>query len=133
MLIYRIEHKESGKGPYTSYGWNNKPVVVNQMFRHHNRDLDNKPCAWQDIDGWNSSVMFCACESLEQLEEWFDGYFDDMLRIRKLRLRVYEVNEHFIYRGRSRKQLGFIKDEAKLIIDAPSKKQAVKLLSKLSH
>lgn len=83
MRVFRVEHKD-GKGPYYTRG------AVSEEDKRFRRALgsahddDSHPAFW-DVMGRTSipftqtdeeiADYYCACDSLEQLIRWFDGFW----------------------------------------------------------
>jgi len=95
MLIWRVEHEEpkyDGFGPYASFsgGW---PVhhPPSKDFGYHHRELaEYLDCPDDDV--------FYACESLEMLATWWEGYYDTLLA-GGFAIRVYDVPSNDIVFG----------------------------------
>jgi hypothetical protein len=65
VYIYRIEHKETGKGPFRSSG----PKLDN--FNKGYPRGKGHPTPYHDIGRFIQMDEACACQSLEQLRLWF--------------------------------------------------------------
>jgi hypothetical protein len=66
VYIYRIEHKETGKGPFGSSG----PKLDN-FHDGWPVKASNHPTPYHDIGRFIRMDEACACQSLEQLRLWF--------------------------------------------------------------
>lgn len=77
QLVYRIEHHESGTGPYRG-----NPSVVSdalvEMYNRHNWS-QHHPCGRREF----GPEIMAQCggylygfATLDQYKEWFDGFFD---------------------------------------------------------
>jgi hypothetical protein len=95
-LIYRVQHPESGYGPYWHqiYEYWHGPVT---LHRH--------PDALDDVDGWkdknNKFEYIFGFSSLEQLDAWFTAAEQRRLRKHDFVVCVLDVSAFDILVGRS--------------------------------
>lgn len=80
MIIWRMEHKDTGLGPYQGLG--NERIW--EMWREHG-GVETHPTpmgepgmrAWQGKSAWDGVYRY-ACTTRMQLFEWFKGYLLDL-------------------------------------------------------
>jgi hypothetical protein len=87
MLVYRVEHKEIGCGPYCPMLY--KHVELHNMAVVHN-DRTHPTLLEehiQHISNWRHGF-----DSLEKLLTWFDGWFDTLAR-HNFHIAVYDAQE----------------------------------------
>lgn len=102
MLVYRVEHKETGFGPYNpqhedlGVGYDN---WINSMPGHH-------PSPTADIQGMSSldwgarEAYLYGFQSIDSLRKWFpDDYLFQLEHYYGFRLAVYDVPEEDVLKG----------------------------------
>ncbi len=105
MTVYRVEHWESGRGPYSQcLGW-----VLNDICASH-----AGPAHPSTSEDGLSTCKPCGFLSLETLRRWFKGW------MRKLRAAGFviiklEVPPDAVFVGKSGKQVVFEASKAKLV------------------
>lgn len=109
MLIYRIEKTDTRNGPYCKSTFSDAETLLSA---HNGSDMHPGPpqsfdTQWSQISMLEQLRYHFACESIEQLFEWFDGFLDD-LHEDGFVIRAYEVpDEDIMY---SPKQIAFLRD-----------------------
>lgn len=113
VLVYRIEDKRSGNGPYFAGGaYHNR----NEMATTHS-DSTHPPLPdtfKARIPTKDRECYFCACDSIESLKVWFKGYLRKILRDKNFNIVVYECRSYDVYYG-SFNQVSFLKERAKVV------------------
>lgn len=105
-IVYRVEHKRTGDGPWTHYGWSG----FRSYDGHTPGDLP-PPC--EDGLGWPSSCEHCACASVSKLKRWFhDPHLRD-LEEGGFVVRRYRVPRNMIRRGRH--QVLFVREHSDVV------------------
>jgi len=109
MIVYRVEHKETGKGPYRGLHG------INAIYTAHNDDAH--PTIWEDI--WDSRETMialvdlydvdslCGFRSLRDLRKWFKGFLR-LLKKHNFVIRAYETETYAV----GKKQVYFVPERA---------------------
>lgn len=100
MLVYRLEHAETGLGPF----WHDDLDVRKMVSIQAAREGLPGPC----LDGIpdDAGELLFGCPSLAVLRDtWFPGLYD--LILGDFVVAVYDVPEHFIHAGQSGLQVAF--------------------------
>lgn len=122
--LYRLEHKETGKGPY---------MTVNSLFRlcpdvpeeniYFFQDLFRKYCftSWHrevqdDVPGFVAG-MFVACKSLEQLFQWFGDV--NPLRYADFGILLYEITIDISKVKRGERQVAYSHEDVISKVEIP--------------
>jgi hypothetical protein len=113
VRIFRLE--KDGEGPYTGAFKSSM-----DMAREHS-ECDEygyriRPAATDfgyDSYSFPAHLKF-ACDSLEKLLWWFDGWMNQIIR-EGFKINEYEIEKRFVIKGNSDKQVVFNKDNAKFI------------------
>lgn len=98
MLVYRVEHKKSGCGPYSPQS---DIACTKLTYRLCNAHSDNEHpdvyTAFETIsaDDIIKNEYIFACSSLEQLHAWFDGFMEDLIAC-GYEIAVYDVEDVYI-------------------------------------
>lgn len=113
MLIYRIEHKDHGEGPYKNGNFGKK--LCNDHF-----NKNSHPCF--EEDGINQhpkfiGVQVAGFDSEKKMVAWFKGY-GKRLKRNGYKIFIYKVDKSDVIFGKSGRQLAFIKP----MFDLPTKK-----------
>lgn len=97
--IYRYELNQLGPYAFDNEDYFKKDMNFfldfrNRLFDAHSKlRSDRHPCIRVDVDAdVLSKSLYCACETLEQLNAWFDGFKDDLLLLGFTLVEI-EVNE----------------------------------------
>lgn len=98
MFVYRIEHKQTGIGPY-----HNETSSLSEMRWAHS---DEEHPGW-----WIDSILvdanyYAGFSSPKKLISWFWGFFLDLKR-EGFHVAIYEVSPENVRIGVSKKQLAF--------------------------
>lgn len=106
MRVYRVENC-SGCGPYRYPG-------TREMSNAHNNNPQKYPVFYMDIDIdiIQATYYHCGFISIDQLLEWFDGFFT-LLSNRGFRVTVWEVEEQYVRIGK--KQLCFKREKSSMV------------------
>lgn len=124
MFLYRVEHESTKAGPYArGYGTAAMRELACDLCRTHSANNSNfHPGMYDDLydsrDGqeWKyknddkpfGGNLYCACDSIRSLKEWFDGFWDRLDRCGYV-VKVYRVKrEHYLH-GNSYRQVFFEK------------------------
>jgi hypothetical protein len=114
VKAYRFENSE-GIGPYISSFDPENVALMNFKSRLHDAHRDNytHPGMRFDIslpDYLEASInqFVCACDTIENLLHWFDGFVDD-LKEHNFNLIEYTVNKELMLVGDSKRQVFFDK------------------------
>lgn len=119
MLVYRIEHRETGIGPFHDKSNLLVKDAMNFIFAGPRPVVSSTACC-------------CGCISLESLLEWFDLPIDhetwwseeedcpysevlEMLLVANFIVRIYEIDERHIVSVFDDGQLLFKKEKGKLV------------------
>lgn len=107
MRVYRVENCD-GRGPYTS------GRDLREMTVSHNSNLAAYPVFYRDINIDYSEARKCHCGfiSINQLLQWFDGFYT-LLSNNGFKVTIWEVEEEFVKIGK--KQLCFRKEQSVLV------------------
>lgn len=107
MIVYRVEHKETGEGPYR--GLHN----IKAIYTAHNDDAH--PTIWEDV--WDSREVMvalidlgealCGFRSLKDLRKWFKGFLR-LLKKHDFVIRAYETETYAV----GKKQVYFVPKRA---------------------
>lgn len=116
MLVYRVEHKDTGLGPYIT---DDSAGICYKLCGAH-KDMSTHPATYYEFGNnatyrENTSVWFCCCVSMDLLKEWFKDVkhlFTDEYHIC-----VYTVRPHFVIEGKI--QAIFVKHESVLVDSYP--------------
>lgn len=123
MLVYRVEHKEYGCGPYTirehiNNDWYDKEYDEHPLAKIANRH-NSKPTVWPGP--MRDNITFHAdwenhhfgFSSIWRLKIWFAGFLKLMKRYDFV-IAVYNVPNKYVEYGDSDKQIVFDKSKAEL-------------------
>lgn len=113
VRVYRYQHSVSGVGPYNHdpYGSLNDMCLAHDDEEHPPWQLDGPTVAAAAV-GFGPYIG--ACPSREALDEWFDGWQDE-LAFAGFVVAVYEVSEAAILLSESGKQCAFRREEGKRV------------------
>lgn len=116
MLVYRIEHKKDGIGPYRSYEGGG---FVRRMKDEHNDSVYHKSpgCEFNTIGKsfFMEDDMYCGFSSIKHLKIWFKG-FRAAMRKNNYVLKIYNVPSLNVVKvGNETGQVIFYKDKSKLV------------------
>lgn len=106
--VYRVEHKDTGDGPYNS--GDSSHYTINGLHPTHSNS-DDHPGVQVDVWEFVSGVHYCGFSTLDQAHEWFKG-FKQKLRRHGYVINVYEAPATGLYLGISGKQLVFLRDDS---------------------
>lgn len=86
VVVYRVEHAATGRGPY-------REEFYDQMVTmHEEHDMGSHPAPHKDgMDTYVLSYMLFGFESTEQLDAWFEPKFKQMLHDLGFIIREYMV------------------------------------------
>lgn len=109
MEIFRYECPVTGCGPYQI----GNPDLENMGHFHDASKEHPKPeDDFRMWHFWHSSNIFFGFKSLEDLNNWFNGFHEIILK-HGFRIAVYEVNSGNVIFSKSGKQLVFRKNKSK--------------------
>lgn len=108
MLVYRYEHKETGRGPYHSGNED-----ISEALADHNGS-NRHPLPFDDGLNLDNCDLFFGFDSFEKLEEWFDG-IHEILYFHGFFVSVYEVDIAHIQFSKSGRQVAFEKSFSELV------------------
>lgn len=106
MLVWRIEHKESGIGPYREDDSRNVWKILNKDFSYHS-DQDVRPAPIRDLDRYIEEDEYCGFHSKRAIFEWFEKEEVVALMKHNYRIKIYRPKEYVL--GKSNKQIFFKK------------------------
>ena len=93
MLVYRVEHKDTHRGPYSG------KHIVNSMANCHNNDFERWPTPYYDgISVRYSEPHRYGFDSLDKLRSWFYGYLG-VLNDRGFIIVVVRIHGNSVKRG----------------------------------
>lgn len=98
MLVYRVEHKQTGIGPY-----HNKTSSLYKMKKAHSDE--EHPSWWIDLIAVNVNY-YAGFSNPNELISWFSGFFSD-LKKEGFHVAIYEVYPENVEIGLFKKQLAF--------------------------
>lgn len=120
MLVYRVQHRENGYGPYSHLRFDNQPrcwVAGKKITRHHNTSGEH-PSVKEDVPGlchWFEPMpdhLFCGFRSQSELLHWFRGHENRLVWAGYI-VAAYDVDISHVKFGS--KQLVFDMSKAKLV------------------
>jgi hypothetical protein len=122
MNVYRLEHPDSGLGPYhhtftderrdrlneiideyECFFEENAPSIFNDILQDGDIPDDGYSAYWPNAIGPNDEIL-TGCPTLQKLEDWFGGHFEMLL---EMGFKVYELQVTDYIMGTSGKQLAF--------------------------
>ena len=111
MIVWRMEHKETGIGPYQG----SADHCIGRMWSDHT-DRENHPTpsdeigmrAWQGSGAW-AGEFYYGCATRAQLFEWFKGYLLGLWAA-GYRPRAYTVPDDRVFTGR--RQVTYLRSAA---------------------
>lgn len=107
MFIYRVEHKESGNGPFR---YNYSILHTEEWFKHTNQF----PTRRKEFQGlWDLDSLYLGCETPCQLLLWFGKFLPQLIE-QGFQIIQLEVKDCLI----GNYQVAFLKEN---IILSPSK------------
>lgn len=112
MLVYRIEHKETGTGPFRSEGMDNVASLWGQAYWDASDSMHPIPLD-DGLKDFVGTHVF-GLPTFDMVFHWFERIWN-RLRFRDFVLRVYDVNESDSMVGKSGTQVAFRKDRATLV------------------
>lgn len=116
MKVYRIEHSESGHGPYTAKVLNDEldnlllDMKISHCSSNHPSLLEDFHHSFHKFVNENgmppmNKILF-GFESEKKMKEWFGKYLSDLIHSGEFQVVSIEVEKYLF--GRSGKQLLFI-------------------------
>lgn len=112
MLVYRVEHNESGLGPYRLYGLYECAVLK----RYHTKSMGRGPLEHKKWDRLKETEKFAGYyfgfSSLACLLLWFEGCIEDLAAAGCI-IRVYNADKRYVIQDFN--QLVFNKDKAEVV------------------
>lgn len=94
MKVYRVEHVQSGKGPY-----NHEWLESDRIGRAHSLKSDHPAAMWDVPASLNLYPDFkCGFINMNDLFRWFGGWLPMLLK-NEFRVAVHDVPEGKIHRG----------------------------------
>lgn len=122
MYIYRIEHKDTERGPYNSEtSFQNDPRLYRIGLAHTD---DDHPSMWIDCtyvykNGHSHSDYYCGFSTIDQMVQWFDQWFD-ALHNNGFKLVMYRIAKNYTIAGK--RQTIFVKERvtSRKVIDLDS-------------
>jgi len=115
MFVYRIEHPDSGKGPYT-HQYDCAPYNRVRNALDYTQISNNHPGMWKDlkpVNGFCREEHYCAFESFTMLCAWFTRDALQVIHDAGFICNIYSVDEHSVSRGKY--QVGLLKCNAALV------------------
>ena len=115
MLVYRVEHKKDGMGPYRSYEGGS--FVRKMKDKHNDSDYHKTPNSefHRNKSFYMEEDMYCGFNSIKSLKIWFKG-FRAAMRKNKYVLKVYKApSKNILCVGSETGQVVFYRDECKLL------------------
>lgn len=91
MIIYRLEHPRTRKGPY-----NSKNTSLSWQTGNHNKSDKKNPTPFVDFKRKDSQLFYreenflCGFSSLEQLNKWFNK--TELKRLKDSGFKIYKIN-----------------------------------------
>lgn len=105
MLVWRIEHKTTGLGPYRSPDAIDAYTIFNNPSLHSDQTI--WPAPYMDLDRYIKEDEFCGFPSKSDIFKWFTKEEVEILIKNNYRIRVYRPITHIL--GKSGKQVFFYK------------------------
>lgn len=114
MKVYRYEHNQYRTGPYQSYDYNKVAELLNNAHNAWGNDKPDRHKAWQEDRKlrYLEKNYWAAAESLEQLNEWFEGYQADLWQAGYV-VAEYDVPETAVVKADDGTQIAFNFDDVK--------------------
>lgn len=91
--ILRIEHKETGIGPYRSEK-DNYGTEVYKTLDKHNYSSEHPGPSEEGIFIWENNTLRFGFSSIYQLTHWFNDYERDVLKKHGYIIRRYKVRKY---------------------------------------
>lgn len=98
MLVFRVEHKQTGIGPY-----HNETSSLSEMRQAHS---DEEHPSWRSDLRLVDANYYAGFSNPNELIYWFWGFFSDLTN-QGFHVAIYEVNPENVEIGLSEKQLAF--------------------------
>lgn len=115
MLVWRVEHRDGGHGPYRPEPLSDSLVkFVDKLCEKHDSDPERITPFHDPVlryVPYDIGLVF-GFRTLRELKWWFEGFHED-LKAHGYVVRRYSVRKEFVTVGT--RQLTFFKDEAELI------------------
>lgn len=105
MLVWRIEHKDTGLGPYRSPDAIDAYTIFDNPYLHSDQNV--WPAGYMDLGRYAEEEEFCGFPSKEAIFNWFTKEQVKTLIQYNYRIKVYRPKEYVI--GKSNKQVFFHK------------------------
>ena len=123
-LIYRVEHPTNGSGPFYN-------THAGRFIEHYNDHRSSK-YDWAGpyvdhkkyYDKYGAEfidVYSFGVQSLDLIEYWFPRHMQFVLEELGYIIACYAVSPKYIRTGKSKKQVAFLKDKAKVVSKHPIK------------
>lgn len=87
MLTFRVEHRETGEGPYNGPEWDGQ----NEMRFVHSGGDHPSPMRDTKLRRRMSWAHRCACDSPASLLAWFDGFWEELDESGEYDVVIHEV------------------------------------------
>lgn len=114
MIIYRVEHKDTGLGPY-NHSWDEENAELEDKLQTEHSNLSH-PSMYEDFDiDMISRDHYFGFPSLTSLAEWFEGGWIGILIECGFIIREYNVDN--VLMGKSGRQVMFKKKENELCLN----------------
>lgn len=111
MLVYRVEHKKTGTGPYVSGMLPPQSQGIARELNSAHSGCSMHPVVTWEIEHFNRD-MYCGFSCIEKLLQWFRGY-TPRLGVHGFVIRVYEAKTVFF--APSGLQIAFRKRGKKIV------------------
>ena len=107
MLVYRVEHRETGYGPYDVH--NPSATEYRTVLCSDHNDSEH-PGYWRDkllpFEDVLNDECRCACASIPLLKQWFGRWINTLDNSGFICV-VYDVDDNHMKHGESKRQLIF--------------------------
>ncbi len=112
MLVYRIEHPDTGMGPYSRYEGDNSMNELGQELCDTHAVSSEHPSPWDDglqafflkhCSGSKCNAFF-GCADPESLYTWFKPFWTRLMQL-GYQMEVYRVKQYKV--SKSGKQIAF--------------------------
>lgn len=95
MYIYRIEHPQTGDGPYGE-SLNDLKLADTSLCKMGWEHCDyNHPGMWEEFNKYGVDSprdYYCGFDTIENLKDWFDGWLE-CLHTNGFEVRIYSISK----------------------------------------
>ena len=110
MRVWRVEHRDHRYGPYNGSIYSSHRIA--ERLTEHNSPITHPATGDDGLQGSGEKRHGFDCP--DKMKEWFQGWADDLAHDGYC-VRIFDVPDHLVEHGFSRKQVLFRASAAKCV------------------